>query len=815
MKFYIATSSLNIDNILSTECVAPLSFYQARNYGYSTFYGLELIPYKNILILFSKIPHFEISDGDHDNRPAILEIDIKDETNPLDFIGEYEGIKMYSTDTIIRLSPFNTRILFFNPKDLNLSRLSCSDSLTNKIGNRFIFDLCKADFDLARISDFNFHIDDICKDYEQKVLLDNRLNVVKGFVFGYYLGVSKSVSSDNAILLRIQKRIYDIVATIKNSGGYGNQTFYNELEQLDKEYRQNDPSTRKCKKLWKETLEGLAIPMDALDKLLEDYDEKNVVKNTFIKKNKLQSLVSLRQYGYNLEAYRDNLKNHTSAIIREDRQKQLSIFDVKSTFDIDPSYETCMLAGEDSESMVFNKFIDAILWHGIAPSPDTLRTDRFNIATQITIITKNIWESLNWEWQDSSAQFFMNELRQNIKSFTPFDVNKQNDIVLKSIAAFVLKGEDYDSIVQYCEDNTYANYRYALALWGATQGYVKISKPIIASIVNLSSFAETYRVICTLLYNTEQEGDWPLIQQPFDIISHNVDTAVVNPNLRQDVQTVINALTPDQKRANESRIESALQLEAAQGNFEAYLYILNNLISSRTNLYKEMKRVLSLPESQSQELSYVVKSVLKGFSKKSEKEYRDKALAALALENKVGDPVSFCYMLDDLNVSKDIRDKFFAHFNIQAEESGIMSSIRKIGSFFEDFFSGQDTNNHTEQESKETSLGKSLKPINKTSNSFVYDENVCNYILSRQYLPFEFRDLLSKKVVQFQKGYAPGGKYFKDQTNNPTDNVSTISHFENWCFYKGAYGSIVDKNETNMNYFRQLKEDLLRRYESR
>ena len=69
--------------------------------------------------------------------------------------------------------------------------------------------------------------------------------------------------------------------------------------------------------------------------------------------------------------------------------------------------------------------------------------------------------------------------------------------------------------------------------------------------------------------------------------------------------------------------------------------------------------------------------------------------------------------------------------------------------------------------------------------------------------------------MQFQKGYAPGGKYFKDQTNNPTDNVSTISHFENWCFYKGAYGSIVDKNETNMNYFRQLKEDLLRRYESR
>ena len=34
MKLFIATSSLNIDNILSTECIAPLSFYNARNYGF-------------------------------------------------------------------------------------------------------------------------------------------------------------------------------------------------------------------------------------------------------------------------------------------------------------------------------------------------------------------------------------------------------------------------------------------------------------------------------------------------------------------------------------------------------------------------------------------------------------------------------------------------------------------------------------------------------------------------------------------------------------------------------------------------------------
>ncbi len=749
MKLFIATSSLNIDNILSTECIAPLSFYNARNYGYNTFYGLDLIPFKNVLILFSKIPSFEIRDEEHDSRPIVLDVDIDEKATPLTHISETEGIHVYSLDCALYLSPFNTRILFYNVRDLNHSRLSCSDSLTNKLGDHFKFDLCKGEFDLAYVSGLNIHVDDDCKDYDDKVLRDNKLNAIKGFIFGYYLGISKSVSSDSATLLKIQKRIYDIAATLKNNGGFGNSSFYQELEQLDNEFRKHDPSMRKCKEMWDKALSELAIPSDALNKLLKLYDEKNVLKTNFIKKNGLRSSVSLSQYGYNnIEEYRDSIKSYTSLIVKEDQRKQVSEFNVINTFDLDPSYETCMLAKEDQETMLFNKFIDTILWHGIAPTPDTLRTDRFNIATQITISAKNIWESLNWQWQGSPAQQFMNDLRQNIKSFTPLDVKKQDNAILKALAAFILKGEDFDAIVQFCEDNTYSDYSYSLALWGATIGYVKIPKPIIASIANLPSFGETYRAICTLLYNTEIKGEWPFIQQPIEIKSDGVDALVVNTGLREDIQSVLNTLPPRQKRTNESRIESALQLEAAQGNFEAYLYILNNLISTRTNLYKEMKRVLNLPESRTMELSDVVKSVLKGFTKKSEKDYCEKALVALELENKVGDPVSFCYMLDDLNVSKEVRDRFFAYFNIQSEESGIMSSIKKIGNFVENLFSGQDSSTNTESETKKSAESKLpfkiqnvdkiaalIKAINPGLSDFAYKQIIkdLNWVFDPKY----------------------------------------------------------------------------------
>ena len=788
MKLFIATSSLNIDNILSTECIAPLSFYNARNYGYNTFCGLNLIPFKNVLILFSKIPYFEIRDDEHDSRPIVLEIDINEKTTPLTHVTENEGVHVYSLDSVLNLSPFNTRILFYNVKDLNHSRLSCSDSLTNKLGEYFRFDLCKGDFNLAYLSGLNIHVEDACKDYDAKVLQNNKLNVVKGFIFGFYLGVSKSVSSESAVLLKIQKRIYDIVATLKNNGGFGNNSFYQELKQLDTDFRKHDPSMRKCKEMWDNTLTELAIPSDALNKLLKLYDEENVLKTNFMKKNGLRSCVSLSQYGHdNIEAYRDSLKSYISQIVKEDQRKQVSEFNVANTFDLDPSYETCMLAKETQETMLFNKFIDAILWHGIAPTPNTMRTDRFNIATQITISAKNIWESLNWQWQGSPAQQFMNELRQNIKSFTPLDVKKQENPILKAIAAFILKGEDFDAIVQFCEDNSYSDYSYSLALWGATIGYVKIPKPIIASIANLPSFGENYRAICTLLYNTESKGEWPSIQQSVKIKPKGIDVPVANTEFRKNDQSVITTLPSGLKRTNVSCID----------DFDTYLYILSNLISTRTNLYKEMKRVLSLPESQSRELSDVVKSVLKDFTKKSAKDYHDKALVALELENTVGDAISFCHKLDDLDVSKEIRDNFFAHFNIQPEGVDIMRPIKRIGNFLGNLFSNQDSSTNVEPATKKSIVGKLpfkiqnvdaiaafIREINPGLKDFAYKQIIkdLNWVLDPQYAvgktEHELLEAFHDKLVSSQRDpVSRNGKdmKWKNDAYRPIDIEKTIS----------------------------------------
>lgn len=763
MRLFFATSSLNVDNILSTENIAPLSFYKSRNYGYNSFYGLEQIPFKKILLLFSKIPYFEINDKEQDTRPVILEINVNEKVNPLVLVGEYEGVTVYSTDTIIRLSPFNTKLLFFNEQDFNHTRTSCSDSLTNKFGDRFRFELCRADFDLAHLSNINLPINDSCNNYDQKILQDNRLNAIKGFVFGYYIGVSKSMTIDNAILLKIQKRIYDIIATIKNDGSNGNTAFFTELEELDKKYRMYDPSTRKCRELWESALKELNIPVMGLNKLLEVYDERNVLKTAFMRKNDLEPSVSLSNYGFNnVELYRDALKQHTYSIIKKDQQKNLSDFDVKKTFDLDPSFETCMLAGEDTDSMVFNKFIDSILWHGSTPTPDTLRTNRFDIATQYTISVKGIWESFNWQWKDSSAQLFMNDLRQNIKSFTPLNFNKQENVVLKSIAAFILKGEDYEAIVQLCEDHSFSDYRYALALWGATQGYVKMSKPIIANISKSSSFCKIYKDILELLYSVKQEGELPYSQDYVKIIKSKQDKSIIpgstlRTNSVKEWQNGIHSYLEQLKNVPNKKnlygpLESAFNEYGDQMDYAKFFALLND--------YKEWKTAKGEPIT-------AWKRMVEHFCPNEyARRFGDKPTSTQGIEKK----------------SKSFGEKFLGFFG----------------------FSDEDTLEQSQSAS-------TFSPVDDKSQvySIIYDIDALKYIER-----FPGLGIYKKDVVaifnEFQKSYQ-SGFYYKNQHQYKRNNNDVIDHFCKWCFYQKNKNAIPQSPE-NKKMIEELKNYLLMKY---
>ena len=724
MKYYFATTTLNVDNILSTESIAPYSIYKNRKYGYNSFYKLEQIPYSNILILFSKIPYFGTFDKEQDSHPMVLEIDIISSDVHLKKIAEQSNCTIYSTDDIIRITPYNCKLLFFNPTDLNHAKLSCSDSLTNKFGDRFCYILSKGEFDINCIQ-LNSLMEDICDSLDNKVLKDNRLDKVKGFIFGYYLGVSKSLSSNSAYLLKIQKRIYDIVASVKSNGGYANKVFYEEITKLDGEYRKNDPAIKQCREQWNKYLEGLGIPAKSLDILLYQYDKQGIVKNEFMKSCGLGPTVSFNQYGWsNIESYREALTKYTSTIVTADRNRCLAKFLVKPTFDLDPSYETCMLAAIDDVSCMFNRFIDFLLWHGETPTLESLRTNRHGIATETTKYAKSIWDANEWGWENSSVRTYLNDLRRNIREFSPFDLGGQDDIVIKSIAAYILKGEDYDSLIQICEDNSICDYRYVLALWGATIGYTRMPKHVLSSLFSSSGFNSTYKDIISLLYNIESQGDLPRPQ-----------TIVITQIKKSEPQSTYND-------------ESSFKLRKWQNGIRDFL--------------KSMKRV--------QKRSVLLDVLEKAFAENGDKmdyvSFFDILYTFEEWKNTKGEPNTVWKNMFEYFCPEEFKKRYGDKTNKTKS-----SKIKKDGLLDTLVQKGREA---VQQLKMQFVDDDSIKP-----NSIIYDDNAYRIIEGINELG-SIKSLVVRQFKWFQNEYRTGF-YYRNQDKYHRNNTEVIDHFTKWC----------------------------------
>ena len=767
MKLYIPTTTLNIDNILSTECIAPLSFYKEREYGYNQFYKIACMPYQKVQLFFSKIPHFETNDFEHHAFPLVIELTVSDNKCKFRRIKEVNGVEVFQTDDIVRLTPYNTRVLFFNPTALNAAILCCSDSLTNKLGDRYSYNLCRPEFDLVPLIE-KVKVDDVCSGFHDKVLQDNRLNKVKGFIFGYYLGVAKSISTNSAKLLKIQKRIYDIVASIKNDGMYNNSAIFDELSQLDAEYKRNDPTIKQCKEEWNKYLENLHIPPESMEIVLKDFDMSNGIKTSFMRKNGFVPSVSLMQYGFNnLDGYRNALTTYTTSLVNSDRKKLLDKFSdsIKSTFDLDPSYETCMLAKDDEDATLFNRFIDRILWRGQCPTPETLRTDRFNIATEITKIAKSIWEDTGMQWQESKAQAFMNELRQNIKNFTPLNMNGQDSLILKSVATYVLKGEDYDSLIQFCIDNSISDYRYALALWGATQGYVKISRPIIGSISKSNSFNSTLKEIIFLLHNIESVGDLPNMQEAISVTTgtSKLNTIVSNTN--------VNIASPKS------------DLNGWQDSIREYFLNEIKNVRNKKGLLSALEKAFEKNRTRQEYASFF--AILNDYQE---------------WKTSKGEPVKAWKDLVAHFCPNEYNEKFVSYQEQQTPKkkergfvSGIVDSIQQGAQQVLSLFTEE-----TQNVENETVL-----------QNIIYDASAVKYIENCPYIA-QHKSHFVDLFIEFQRSYQSGYYYSKKEQYHRNNN-DVVDHFCRWCLYQGNKKAIP-MTPDNRKMVESLKEYLLTKY---
>ena len=495
MKLYITTTTLNIDNILSTECIAPYSFYKERKYGYNNFEKINQIQLKEITLLFSKIPTYSITDKEFNNYPLILEIDTNKDSIRIEKIDQdsKSNVDIYKCEDIIRLTPQNCKLLFFEEKAKKLAFVDCNDSSTNKLYEKFTWKICKGEFELSNLKIQKLNKYDKCHDFKTKIEKDNQFDRIKGFVFGYFIGIYKSLSTPNNELLNLRNHIYNLVASNRNSN-YNSSKIIEEIKKISQQYTECYNKEIGFSDLWKEELERFELPHEKIDLFLKEYDKNNEIKHNFLKAKDLNLAPKLNSN--DITSYYNSVDIQVSEIIHKERNGNLRKID-KNIFDLDPSYNTCMLSGMDEQSNLFNKFINFLLWHDIKPQLDDLRTNRLYIATELTKRAKSIWNENNKKWENSSAQIYMNTLRQHIDNYTPFDLCSIDNIILQSLAIYTLKGEDFDSIIHFCEENKICNYSYILSLWGATIGYTKIPRTKIEQ----DAFNTIYNSTMSLFFN--------------------------------------------------------------------------------------------------------------------------------------------------------------------------------------------------------------------------------------------------------------------------------------------------------------------------
>lgn len=519
MTLYIITSSLNIDNIITSESISPSNFYSKREYGYKDYETIKSDTLDSI-ILYKFIPYVDIIDDERENYPMIIEIETNTTTMDMEII-DNDRFRYQKT---IWLTPDKCRFLFFSEQAIQQARLKCESSLCNKLYTYFRMDT----IDSGNAQQISVFPNSKSYNYQEDDLDNDKLvNVKKGVAYGYALGQLLSVSQNTASLQKLFRQVQNYSAAIVSNGGVSIQTevYFNKMLMLEREFETIDERKKQLIKSWEETFNKSAT------KCLKEIGCESYVKKKFAEAMGIPIRL-LKPNQYNIEDYTKELKNYIEKVEKLEK-KQLS----------DDFIESIPLSWEGKNDLYSRLLSYMFIDQNISVS--TLRINRNNIAL-------NIVQHLYKNGLISIIELsYLKELLDNVYNSTYFDINNTENDILKSLAAFLLKGEDYEILYTFAKENCINNMQYIIGLWGGATGYIDIPKTIIKPLLEDMKFNLLYSTVT--LRTTGGEGD---INQ---IYKNKEETMVgkaerMHPSL---CQSIVDAIQnhPDFKKKYEKNIK--------------------------------------------------------------------------------------------------------------------------------------------------------------------------------------------------------------------------------------------------------------------
>lgn len=517
MKLYIPTSSLNIDNLLQSECILPIPHYTQRLTGYKSYEQIDELRSFNAIVLFKYPVHFTINDAGRYNYPVLIEFE--DDAQTQDFYEDeiQEGVCV-CTHTL-NLTPTNCCFYFLSEQAYKITLVNTQSNKSIKYYKNYSIvpnvNQLKTKPLPQLISIPNCRVEM----YE-----DGHIDKQKGVLYAYILGEQKSVNHDLAVQLRLTQEIYNILTNLVSNPS-AITVFSNKMSSLLDEYKDVDLTEKNSTEQFDINLRNklgnrFYFLKENLIEFLKSIDCWDYVFASLCKKWQCDFLprISELHTKYDFLKLRSDIEKRTTNAVEVFSQKQHS-----STLDnIRIDRNSILISNAPLVTAIINYIIEN------KQTAEELYANRlgFYMNTMniiVPILKKEIGE-INWE--ESKERAYINNLHAFINDPSiHFEINNTNNIELKSIAAFLLKGQNYNECVALCKMAEFEDYRYVLSLWGSLCGYMEMNKDVLSGILNMS----TYSLIYKKLFGKEMGILSPNLTHPITFPNYSSEVLEMNP----------------------------------------------------------------------------------------------------------------------------------------------------------------------------------------------------------------------------------------------------------------------------------------------
>lgn len=482
MKYYIPTTTLNFNCILSTESISPAEFYPTRGFGYSRWTAIPENGKVGVVLLYDKPFSFVRPKSDLEDHPMMIELDTDESFGRLK-----EGV--FASPRTIYLDPYRSRFIFFSEEDKATALSASTTSLETKMVQVYSRRMAVETFDKLSIPLDGLEdrpIDETAVEY------DRRLNKMKGLLYGYYIGAMMSASAEDVKSLNGLREIQNILSSIVSSPDHKPSDTQREVLGMRlHELKRTEPVVQKL-----EMSLGSSEKVDEVLNILED-EGRGFPHEYEYKTDKLLLKISCGQ--------EDEVCRWISARVESQEQKmhkrqsRLSVGAAEILLENDSGVRpsACKLAETVLPDQTENRLF--LSW-----ANDTLARDAFNgnigsarktLADKLTIKAKEV---LGQDWNEGSAiKIYLNALRHHIAG----EAFKQPWLngLLSSLAAVLLKGDDWQGLLRFLQGHGLTDYRIAFAIYGELNGFANLGRDFTDLLIDLRTdeskkyFAEVYQ----------------------------------------------------------------------------------------------------------------------------------------------------------------------------------------------------------------------------------------------------------------------------------------------------------------------------------